>query len=138
MEVATFHLTDMVEEVTFVLKEIKIKYLNLILEHNIINMSAKGEKKHLGLSYLHAEGKNMYSRAWFHLSSEIVVFVPGEYFTFLGQRTRLDITLTQKEVSSHVTAACPFGIYLLVCTEHRIFSMITGFKHVTYLTGSDL
>jgi hypothetical protein len=80
----------------------------------------------------------VFPRAWFPPWSEIVVLIPDEYFIFHGQRTRLYVTLTQKEVSSHVTAACPFGIYFLVCTEHRIFSMITGFKQVTYLTDSDL
>jgi hypothetical protein len=40
MEVTTSQLRNMVEEITFVPKELKIKHLNLIPEHNIINMSA--------------------------------------------------------------------------------------------------
>lgn len=48
------------------------------------------------------------------------------------------VILTQKEISSYVTAACPFGIYFVVCTEHRMYSMIMCFKQLIYLTGIDL
>lgn len=59
------------------------------------------------MSYLHAKRKNMFPRAWFHPSGEI-----EEYFIFLEQRAGMGI-LTQKEILSYITAACPFGIYFL-------------------------
>jgi hypothetical protein len=77
------------------------------------------------MSYLHAKGKNVFPRAWFHPSGKIVMFLLGECFTFLEQRTGMGIILTQKEIPSYVTAACPFGIYFVVCTEHKMYSMIT-------------
>jgi hypothetical protein len=137
MQVTTFHLRGMVGEVTFVPTALK---RSLILKYSIINVSVKEQKKILRckLSYLHLKWKNMFPRAWFHPSGKIFMFLLREYFIFLEQRTGMGIILTQKEMSSYVTAACPFGIYFVVCTEHKMYSISTCFKQLIYLTGIDL
>jgi hypothetical protein len=83
----------MVEEVTFVPTALK---KSLILKYSTINVSAKERKKNLRhkLSYLYAKGKNMFPRAWFHPSGEIVMFLLRECFIFLEQRMGMGIILT--------------------------------------------
>jgi hypothetical protein len=84
------------------------------------------------------KGRTFSQGLGFTFREKLSCFYLEDNLYFLNKGQEMIIILTQKEIHSYITAACPFGIYFVVCTEHKMYSMITRFKQLIYLTGIDL